>query len=310
MTLWLIIIPILSVALFMVFVPLFRANGNRPLPVGLEGNPLVELQDRRDILLRQLKELEMDTQGGLVDADDAANNRKGMEEELGEILTKLDALEKPAQTAPQSASDAQRSQANLSVSRAMGVAVIVLVSTSSVMAYQLLSTADREILAEQAPQEQEGGPMQGQQAPDIGAMVARLEERLKSEPDNIDGWLMLGRSLRNMDRTMDAINAYKHVLERQPDHVDAAVGMAITLLETEDRAQMGVGIKLLESIHKKQPEQLDTLWLLGMGSYQLGAYEAAVKWLDKLLPLAPEDVKAQVQKAIDMAKQKLQAQKG
>ncbi|WP_417518640.1 c-type cytochrome biogenesis protein CcmI [Minwuia sp.] len=42
----------------------------------------------------------------------------------------------------------------------------------------------------------------------VGNMVASLEERLAAEPDDFDGWMLLGRSYGVMDRYGDAAEAY------------------------------------------------------------------------------------------------------
>src|SRR5580704_13614169 len=42
-------------------------------------------------------------------------------------------------------------------------------------------------------------PEQGA-GPDVRAMVAKLEKRLRDEPNDIEGWLMLGRSYLTLNR--------------------------------------------------------------------------------------------------------------
>ncbi len=48
------------------------------------------------------------------------------------------------------------------------------------------------------------------------AMVARLAARMESEPDNVDGWIMLMRSYRTLDRNEDAERAYRRALAANP----------------------------------------------------------------------------------------------
>jgi cytochrome c-type biogenesis protein CcmH len=48
------------------------------------------------------------------------------------------------------------------------------------------------------------------QGPDVLAMVGKLERHLKDKPDDLTGWLMLGRSYMALERLDDAINAYDH----------------------------------------------------------------------------------------------------
>ena len=46
--------------------------------------------------------------------------------------------------------------------------------------------------------------------PDIDAMVAGLAERLESEPGDLEGWLMLGRSYGVLERYDEAVTALEH----------------------------------------------------------------------------------------------------
>ncbi len=55
----------------------------------------------------------------------------------------------------------------------------------------------------------------------IEGMVQRLADRLKQNPDDLDGWLRLGRAYQVLGRTGDAIGAYNQVLRLDPAN-DAA----------------------------------------------------------------------------------------
>jgi cytochrome c-type biogenesis protein CcmH len=48
----------------------------------------------------------------------------------------------------------------------------------------------------------------GASAPDIAAMVGKLEKHLQEQPDDLQGWLMLGRSYMALQRLDDAVSAY------------------------------------------------------------------------------------------------------
>ena len=65
--------------------------------------------------------------------------------------------------------------------------------------------------------------------PDVAAMVARLEQRLRDQPDDLKGWLMLGRSYLALDRFADAVNAYGHAHQLDGQNADAAMGLGEAL---------------------------------------------------------------------------------
>jgi cytochrome c-type biogenesis protein CcmH len=54
------------------------------------------------------------------------------------------------------------------------------------------------------------------QDPEMAGLVDQLAERLAGDPNNIEGWTLLARSYRQMERYEDALQAYKHVVSLQP----------------------------------------------------------------------------------------------
>jgi cytochrome c-type biogenesis protein CcmH len=62
------------------------------------------------------------------------------------------------------------------------------------------------------------------QGPDVLAMVGKLERHLKDKPDDLTGWLMLGRSYMALERLDDAISAYDHAY-RLGKNAESALGL-------------------------------------------------------------------------------------
>ena len=72
-------------------------------------------------------------------------------------------------------------------------------------------------------------PAQRAVSPDVLAMVAKLEQRMRDQPNDIAGWLMLGRSYVALDRLDDAILAYDHAHRLDANNVDATLGLGEAL---------------------------------------------------------------------------------
>jgi cytochrome c-type biogenesis protein CcmH len=56
-------------------------------------------------------------------------------------------------------------------------------------------------------------------------MVAKLERHMKDAPDDLKGWLLLGRSDMALERVDGAIDAYEHAHRLDPDNVEALLGL-------------------------------------------------------------------------------------
>ena len=61
--------------------------------------------------------------------------------------------------------------------------------------------------------------------PDVAAMVAKLETHLRDDPNDLAGWVMLGRSYVALEHMDDAIVAYDHAHRLDPANAEAALGL-------------------------------------------------------------------------------------
>ena len=71
-------------------------------------------------------------------------------------------------------------------------------------------------LALYLPEANQGQPQLTQQ--DIEGMVERLAQRLEKDPNNAEGWQMLGRSYAALQRMPEALAAYKKALVLNPNN--------------------------------------------------------------------------------------------
>jgi cytochrome c-type biogenesis protein CcmH len=61
--------------------------------------------------------------------------------------------------------------------------------------------------------------------PDVLAMVGKLEAHLREDPNDLTGWLMLGRSYVALERLDDATLAYDHAHRLDAGNAEAALGL-------------------------------------------------------------------------------------
>ena len=68
-------------------------------------------------------------------------------------------------------------------------------------------------------------PAEAAAGPEVAAMVAKLEKHLQDEPNDLKGWLMLGRSYLTLNRLDDALVAYDHARRLDAKSPQAALGL-------------------------------------------------------------------------------------
>ena len=125
---------------------------------------------------------------------------------------------------------------------------------------------------------------------DMDQAIAGLAAKLQQNPNDAQGWGLLGRAYEAMERFTDARDALAHAHALAPDDADVTVAYAEALaLSTESRRVDGEPRALIEGVLKKTPDNQRGLWLLGIGDYQQGKYAAAIDTWKHLIDVLPKD---------------------
>jgi cytochrome c-type biogenesis protein CcmH len=132
--------------------------------------------------------------------------------------------------------------------------------------------------------------------PDMDRAVAGLAERLKNEPDDLEGWMLLGRAYKTMERFEPAREALAQAFRIAPENPDVMVEYAeAQVLASPTRRFDGEPLALLQRAVQAQPQSQRGLWLLGIASYQKNDFAAAATTWEQLLAVLPEDAEPRAQ---------------
>ena len=126
---------------------------------------------------------------------------------------------------------------------------------------------------------------------DMNQAVTSLEQRLREEPDNLEGWLLLARSYRAMERFDDMLRATSSAMALAPGqpHVMVEHAEAVALAGPTRRLD-GQARVLLEQALAIDPQQHKALWLIGIAELQQDNHlEAIVYWQRLRALLEPGD---------------------
>jgi len=147
----------------------------------------------------------------------------------------------------------------------------------------------------------------GTPGPDMDAAVKGLVDKLAKNPDDVEGWMLLGRAYKSMERFAEARDALKNAYDRAKDNPDVQVDYAEALaLAGEGRRIDGRARELLEAAVKTDPNHQRALWLLGIADYQQQNYTAAVARWEQLRTLMPpeSDARGSLDRQIADARQR------
>jgi cytochrome c-type biogenesis protein CcmH len=125
---------------------------------------------------------------------------------------------------------------------------------------------------------------------DMQAAIAQLAEKMKQEPNNAEGWSLLGRAYKSTGNFTAARDALKHAHGLLPNDPDVAIDYAEALVLTDSGHRIqGEALALIEQAIKANPQNQKGLWLAGIADSQAGNYDDAIKKWNTLLPLLPAD---------------------
>ncbi len=117
----------------------------------------------------------------------------------------------------------------------------------------------------------------------VASMVARLEQRLKSSPDDVDGWAMLARSDYFLGRYTDSVRAYAELVKRIPDNADLWADYADALGMSQNRSLRGEPEKFIAKALSINPDNINALALSASAAFEQHDYRAAIVQWQKIL---------------------------
>ena len=141
----------------------------------------------------------------------------------------------------------------------------------------------------------------------VAAMVQKLQDRLQQQPDDPEGWAMLGRSYFVTQKFTDAAKAYGEANARagQPNP-EWLAGQGEALAFARDRDLQGTPLQLFERALAIAPDYGKALWYAGMAAAQAGDMATAKARWGKLL--AQPDLPQQMREVLQAHLQELDGQ--
>ncbi len=253
---------ILGIVLFALTLPFWRRDPS-PISFGLDDNRAQEnadLQVERGVLSQSLQELEMERAQGRMEPADYERLKATDEHRLLQILDRLEILKEAGQRDDRNGQETAAQRKGWVPAIASGLVVLL----ASIGIYSILQIQAAQKLM--AVEEQMGG------GPNPMEMVARLEKRLKENPDDLQGQIMAGRSYQALKRHAEAQQAWAKVLELDPKQHEARYNYGVLLIDTrkiDDPKLFQEALGHFDTVLADLPNQPAVNWYRGIALWYL-----------------------------------------
>lgn len=161
-------------------------------------------------------------------------------------------------------------------SRKMAIAILILLPILGLLGYGILGNPKAlDPVQTAAPQEM---------TPEkINEMVASLAEKLKANPDNMPGWLMLARSYKSMGRYDEAVQAFAKAENAINDDPDQLASYAEAVAMANGKGINGKALQLIERALKVDPKHAHSMFLAGAAAMEAGDNKKGLSYWEPLL---------------------------
>ncbi len=268
-----------GVALAFLLTPLMRGRAKAGAAPSRAASNLTVFQD-------QLAELDADLAAGTI-------GREQWEAARGDLQRGL--LEDVGTPAAGAAAPVRRSGA---AAIAIGIALPLV----SVLMY--LGLGSPQGLDPRKESAAQGAPHQLSKE-QIESMAARLAQRLESNPDDGEGWIMLARTYSTLGRFAEAAGAYARAEAKFPQDAQLLADQADSLAMAQGQSLQGKPEALVRRALLADGNNLKALALAGTVEFEKSEFAKAVEYWRRMLPLLPPDsemmdsVRASIKEAQD-----------
>jgi len=226
----------------------------------------------------QLSELEADLRNGIVSEEQYAQDRDEIERRLLEDTATV--------TSKENATAAPSGARSTAYALGLGLPALAIILYSIVGNPKAITNEAAPTFPTQATQP--AAPPERTQE-QIEANVAKLAERLKSNPSDAQGWTMLARSYSSMEKFGEAAGAYAKATELTPKDADLWAEYAFASAMAAGRSLQGKPMELVNRALKVDPENAKALQLAGSAAFEVKDYQKAVDYWQRVLKQVPPD---------------------
>lgn len=131
-------------------------------------------------------------------------------------------------------------------------------------------------------------------------VVSRLAVRLRAQPNDAAGWAMLARSYAVLDRTEDAVAAYRRAMALTPTDPGLLADYADELATLRGGELNGEAMQSIQAALALDPANAKALALAGSAALDRHDYQQAAEYWQRLKAVANPEVAAQAQNNIQM----------
>jgi cytochrome c-type biogenesis protein CcmH len=152
-----------------------------------------------------------------------------------------------------------------------------------------------------------------EQSATVDSMLEQLEAKLAANPEDVQGWLLLGRSYAALQRFAKAVDAYQHAYDlTKGENVEALVGLGEALALQDQNSLSGRAGQLFSAALDKAPNHPKALWYGSVAALQSGDLRLGRDRLQALLAQNPPDqLKAMLERQVqDLNEQLGEASEG
>jgi cytochrome c-type biogenesis protein CcmH len=115
---------------------------------------------------------------------------------------------------------------------------------------------------------------------DLAKLAQTLADRLQSQPDNLQGWVMLGRTYRTLENFDASLKAYDTALKLSADDDLQLERIEVMAMQRQGLFE-GEPWRVIREILQKDPQHFGALLTAGSASYAEGKYADALKYWEQ-----------------------------